>query len=159
LSDEGRDNYEQVYNNDQPNEASFGHEVVGGAAAFGAMKVFEDHQRKEGSLPRFGNLSHHPPQPAYLHIGKTVNHAFAKELLAGFAGAEVDRLAETKGEDFVDRERAKHEAKKRSEELYNQHYGGYDEYNPQQQEPHGRLGDYQGYSDDRQYTRDYSNNY
>jgi len=29
--------------------------------------------------------------------GKPVSHQFAKELLAGFAGAEVDKLAETKG--------------------------------------------------------------
>jgi hypothetical protein len=62
--------------------------------------------------------------------GKTVNHAFAKELLAGFAGAEVDKLAETKGEDFVDRERSKHEAKKRAEQLYDDHYGGQDQYDP-----------------------------
>ena len=26
-----------------------------------------------------------------------MNHAFAKELLAGFVGGEVDKLAETKG--------------------------------------------------------------
>lgn len=43
------------------------------------MKVFEDHQRKEG---------------------KQVSHQFAKELIAGFAGAEADRLAETKGMDL-----------------------------------------------------------
>ena len=29
--------------------------------------------------------------------GKQVNHALAKELLAGFVGSEVDKLAETKG--------------------------------------------------------------
>jgi len=60
------------------------HEVVAGGAAFAAFKAFEDHQRKEG---------------------KTVNHAFAKELLVGFAGAEIDKLAETKGADYWDRER------------------------------------------------------
>ena len=45
------------------------------------MKVFEDHQRKEG---------------------KQVSHQFAKELIAGFAGAEADKLAETKGMDLYD---------------------------------------------------------
>jgi len=35
--------------------------------------------------------------------GQPVQHAFAKELLAGFAGAEADRLFETKGLDFLDR--------------------------------------------------------
>lgn len=64
------------------------------------------------------------------HLGKPVSHQFAKEMLAGIAGAEVDKLAETKGEDFFDRERSKHEAKKRSEQLYDQHYGGQDQYDP-----------------------------
>ncbi len=36
--------------------------------------------------------------------GKPEKHQFAKELLAGFAGAEVDKLFETKGLDFMDRE-------------------------------------------------------
>ena len=40
-----------------------------------------------------------------------MSHQFAKELLAGFAGAEVDKLAETKGEDFYDRERLKRDAR------------------------------------------------
>jgi hypothetical protein len=71
--------------------------------------------------------------------GKTVSHAFAKELLAGFAAAEVDRLAETKGADFIDRERAKHDARKNAENLYDQHYGDYDQYDPNQQQPHGHL--------------------
>lgn len=44
--------------------------------------------------------------------GKPVSHQFAKELLAGFVGGEVDKLAETKGMDFVDKERAQHRAKK-----------------------------------------------
>jgi hypothetical protein len=30
-------------------------------------------------------------------------HAFAKELIAGFAGAEVDKLFETKGMSFLTR--------------------------------------------------------
>lgn len=62
--------------------------------------------------------------------GQPVSHAFAKEMLAGLAGAEVDKLVETKGEDFFDRERSKHEAKKRAENLYDQHYGGQDQYDP-----------------------------
>jgi hypothetical protein len=67
---------------------------------------------------------------SHLIIGKPVSHQFAKEVLAGFAGAEVDKLAETKGEDFFDRERSKHEAKKQAEHLYDQHYGGQDQYDP-----------------------------
>lgn len=63
-------------------------------------------------------------------IGEEVSHSFAKEMIAGFAGAEVDKLAETKGEDFFDKEKAKYEAKKKSEQLYDQHYGDDENYNP-----------------------------
>ncbi len=59
-----------------------------------------------------------------------MSHGFAKELIAGIAGAEVDKLFETKGLDAIDREKAKHHAKKQAEELYDQHYGGQDEYDP-----------------------------
>lgn len=37
------------------------------------------------------------PNNRCLHAGKPVSHAFAKELLAGFAGGEIDKLAETHG--------------------------------------------------------------
>lgn len=96
--------------------------------------MFEDRQRADGKWQvlkqacirnAFENVT-----DLARHLGKPVSHAFAKELLAGIAGAEVDKLAETKGEDFFDRERAKHEAKKRSEQLYDSHYGGQDQYDP-----------------------------
>ena len=48
----------------------------------------------------------------------------------GLAGAEVDKLAETKGMDFVDRERAKHAAKQNVTNMYDQQYGGNDCYDP-----------------------------
>ncbi|KAK8203578.1 hypothetical protein M8818_005225 [Zalaria obscura] len=115
---ESHDAYNQVYSDDQPNESSFGHELVAGGAAFAGFKAFEDHQRKEG---------------------KPVNHQFAKELLAGFAGAEVDKLAETKGMDFYDKERAKSQAKENAEQMYDDHYGQYDQYDPNQQGPPERL--------------------
>ncbi|KAL6450150.1 hypothetical protein SBY92_002443 [Candida maltosa Xu316] len=87
-----KDNHDQV-NNDQ-HEGKFSHEVVAGAASFAAMKVFEDRQRKEG---------------------KTVNHAFAKEALAAFAGGEADKLFETKG--------------------YDEHYGQQDQWTPDSRPP------------------------
>ncbi|KAF2206819.1 hypothetical protein CERZMDRAFT_115553 [Cercospora zeae-maydis SCOH1-5] len=118
--DEGRDNYQQAYDSD--NKAELSHEILAGGASFFAMKKFEDHQRSEG---------------------KPVSHAFAKELLGGFAGAEIDRLAETKGADWIDREKAKHQAKKNAEELYDQHYGNnYDQYDPSQQDPPQHLRDH-----------------
>jgi hypothetical protein len=50
--------------------------VIAGAAGFAAMKAYEDHLRATGAEP---------------------SHALMKELLAGFAAAEIDKLVETKG--------------------------------------------------------------
>ncbi|BFZ56522.1 hypothetical protein PYCC9005_003569 [Savitreella phatthalungensis] len=121
---ESHDAYQQVYNGDERHEGKFSHELIAGAASFEAMKVFEDRQRREG---------------------KPVSHQFAKELLAGIAGGEADKLFETKGLDYIDQERARNDARKNAERLYDEHYGGYDEYNPQEQRPHEhiqRYGDY-----------------
>ena len=65
--------------------------------------------------------------------GKPVSHQFAKEMLVGLAGAEVDKLAETKGMDFIDREKAKRHAKDNVENMYDEHYiqgQGADQYDP-----------------------------
>ncbi|OZJ03550.1 hypothetical protein BZG36_04182 [Bifiguratus adelaidae] len=95
------ESWNQVYNGSEEHKASWSHELLGGAAGFEAMKAYEDHLARNGQ-----------PQ----------SHAFAKELIAGFAAAEIDKLAETKGLDFIDRERAKHEAKARAHEMYEQKY-------------------------------------
>jgi hypothetical protein len=100
----------------------------------GAFKVFEDHQRKEGEFTRslsayFTSIVH----TDHFITGKPISHQFAKELLVGFAGAEVDKLAETKGADWVDREKAKRAAKENVENMYDQHYvqgQGADQYDP-----------------------------
>jgi hypothetical protein len=118
---ESQDAYNQVQSDDFNNQASFGHEALAGAASFGAFKVFEDRQRQDG---------------------KPISHQFAKELLVGLAGAEVDKLAETKGMDFVDREKAKHHAKEQVENMYDQHYiqgQGADQYDPNQYSPPDQL--------------------
>lgn len=65
--------------------------------------------------------------------GKPVSHQFAKEALAGFAGAEVDRLAETKGMDEYDREKVKRQAQDNASNMYDQHYGDQDQYDPNSQ--------------------------
>jgi hypothetical protein len=67
------------------------------------------------------------------YLGKTVSHQFAKEALMGLAGAEVDRLAETKGADYIDREKAKRDAQDNASQMYDDHYGGQDQYDPNQQ--------------------------
>ncbi len=66
--------------------------------------------------------------------GQPVSHGFAKELLAGFVGGEVDKLAETKGMDFYDKEKAQHRAKKGAEQMYDDHYGDMDQYNPERRD-------------------------
>ncbi|KAL7749304.1 hypothetical protein RI367_005174 [Sorochytrium milnesiophthora] len=82
-------------------QSSFTHEAIAGAAGFEAMKAYEDKCRREG---------------------KPDNHAFAKELIAGFACAEIDKLFETKGLDYLDREEAKRKAVKQAESHYKQSY-------------------------------------
>lgn len=130
MPDDNRDAHQQVYGDDR-NEAKFSHELIGGAAAFEGMKLFEDRQRREGPyLP----LPHGLGTTDSFLTGKTVSHAFAKELLAGFAGAEVDRLAETKGMDEYDAIKAKRHAREAADNMYDQHYGNDDQYNPNQRD-------------------------
>lgn len=65
--------------------------------------------------------------------GKPISHQFAKELLVGIAGAEVDKLFETKGLDWVDKEKAKRHARENVEHMYDEHYvrgHGADQYDP-----------------------------
>ncbi|KAJ6130303.1 CipC-like antibiotic response protein, partial [Penicillium capsulatum] len=114
------DAHREVYG-EKKHESSWGHELIAGAASFAGMKAYEDHQRKEG---------------------KTVKHAFAKEAIAGLVGAEVDKLAETKGMDEADRIKAHHHAKKNAEEMYDHHYvegHGADEYDPSRYSRHERF--------------------
>lgn len=48
----------------------------------------------------------------------------AKDLLAGFAGGEADKLVETKGEDFYDREKMRRDAQNNATNYYDQQYQG-----------------------------------
>ena len=53
---ESEDAHNQVYNqgggyDDPNNQAKFSHELVAGGAAFEGFKLYEDHQRKEGTQP------------------------------------------------------------------------------------------------------------
>ncbi|GKZ83397.1 hypothetical protein AnigIFM56816_008490 [Aspergillus niger] len=100
FSDEGQahkelKNFEAGTEVTEEHKAKFSHQVIGGAAAYEAMKAYEEHQAKNG---------------------KPDNHAQAKEILAGLAGAFIDREVESKGLDFVDREKAKYHARKQLEE-------------------------------------------
>ncbi|KAH8827737.1 hypothetical protein DL96DRAFT_1600136 [Flagelloscypha sp. PMI_526] len=88
--------YDQVVN--APHKAALSHELISAAASYEAAKAYEEHCAKNG---------------------KPDSHAQAKELLAGFAGAFIDRIVETKGLDYVDREQAKHKAKQHAHEALN----------------------------------------
>ncbi|QKX59841.1 uncharacterized protein TRUGW13939_06983 [Talaromyces rugulosus] len=80
------------WNNSEPQEhdSSIVHELIAGAASYEAAKAYEDHVAKNGNPP---------------------SHAKAKEIMAGFAGAFVDREVETRGLDFIDKEKAKYHAR------------------------------------------------
>jgi hypothetical protein len=50
FSDEAQDAHKEVYGSGgYDNQAKFSHELIAGGAAFEGMKLFEDHQRKEGN--------------------------------------------------------------------------------------------------------------
>ncbi|KAI9063233.1 hypothetical protein FKP32DRAFT_1676644 [Trametes sanguinea] len=84
--------YQQVINTPEEHKASLSHELIAAAASYEAAKAYEQHCEREG---------------------KPESHEKAKEIMAGFAGAFVDRMVETKGLDFIDREKAKRHASDR----------------------------------------------
>lgn len=82
-------------------KGALSHELIAAAASYEAAKAFEKHQKENG---------------------KPATHAKAKELLAAFSGAFVDHIIETKGLDYIDKEKAKHEAKKALDQASASHY-------------------------------------
>ncbi|KAG8882639.1 hypothetical protein FRB97_007985 [Tulasnella sp. 331] len=93
------DSDQQNYNDCQGNKASWSHELIAGAASYEAAKAYENHVAENGQPP---------------------SHEKAKELLAGFAGAFVDREAETRGRDAIDRAEAKKQAQEYVTNQYDQ---------------------------------------
>ncbi|KAI9566794.1 hypothetical protein HD554DRAFT_2322909 [Boletus coccyginus] len=73
--------------------ADLSHELIAAAASYEAAKAYENHVREHG---------------------KPANHAKAVELLAALTGGFVERFAETKGLDALDKERVKHAAHERT---------------------------------------------
>ncbi|KAL5512580.1 hypothetical protein ACEPAG_3233 [Sanghuangporus baumii] len=122
-----QDHYRDMYLSDQPrHEANWTHEGIAAAAGFAAMHAYEAHLRATG-------------QP--------VSHGKMKEILAAIAAAEVDKLAETKGLDWVDRHRAKKLAEQQAHALAAERYGEYNtgwEYASAQQGPSREYDFYGG---------------
>jgi len=86
--------YDQVVN--APHKAELSHELIAAAASYEAAKAYENHVAKNG---------------------KPDSHAKAKEVFAGLAGAFIDRIVETKGLDYVDKQKAQHRAKEHVDEI------------------------------------------
>ncbi|CAG8501284.1 10177_t:CDS:2 [Ambispora gerdemannii] len=78
------------------------YESVADAAAFAAFRAFEKKQMKEG---------------------KQVEHALAKELIAGLVAVETIKLIKTKRLDFIDKNKALYQARKAAHKLYDEQYG------------------------------------
>ncbi|KAF8805501.1 hypothetical protein BYT27DRAFT_7192531 [Phlegmacium glaucopus] len=91
--------HDQVTNSGH--KAALSHELVAAAASYEAANAYKKHCEANG---------------------KPTSHAKAKELLAGFSGAFVDHMVETKGLDFIDKEKAKHASKKQLEEQSSSEY-------------------------------------
>ena len=103
------------------------------------MRKYQQHEEANGKLSpsrlriasslRFPNL---PQLHALTKLltrsasttGVAENHTVAKDLLAGFAAGEVDKLAETKGENWYDREKMKRDAQQNAGNYYDQQYQG-----------------------------------
>jgi len=102
--------YDQYGNAPPEHKAALSHELLAGAAAFEAAKAYEKHCEENGE-----------PQ----------SHAKAKEILAGLAGAFIDREVETKGLDFIDKEKAKKQAQHQAEQALSQNNSQGWEYNGQ----------------------------
>jgi len=81
--------------------ARWTHELIAGAAAFEAMRLYEQRRAQDG---------YH-------------DHALAREMLAALVGVEIDRLFETKGLDWLDRERVRYHAHQSTSNMYQAQYG------------------------------------
>ncbi|KAF8987007.1 hypothetical protein BDQ17DRAFT_1545825 [Cyathus striatus] len=88
-----------------PHKAELSHELIAAAASYEAAKGYEQHLDREG---------------------KPQSHEKAKEILAGLSGAFIDRIVETKGLDFIDKEKAKrHATQQTNETIVVDEYGQY----------------------------------
>jgi hypothetical protein len=96
-----RDAYDQVYGGGRP-QHEVTHELLAGAAVFEAMRLYEHHREREG-IPE--------------------HHKLAKELLAGFVAAEVDKHFESGRYGHLNRHEAKRMAREQADYLYEQQYG------------------------------------
>jgi hypothetical protein len=91
----------QVYGGQMPH-GDVTHELLGAAAGFEAMRMYEHHREREGIVE---------------------HHELGKELIAGFAVAEVDKHFERGGFGHLDREQARFQAQQQAQGFYDQQFG------------------------------------
>jgi hypothetical protein len=80
------------------------HDLLAGAAGFEAVRMYEHHREREGIIE---------------------HHALGKELLAGFAAAEVDKHLDSGRFGHLDRDQARLQAQQQADYLWQQQYGRY----------------------------------
>lgn len=105
YTNSAQEHHRSVYGDRGSGGAKLSHEVLGGAAGFEAMRLFEQYQERHG---------------------KTTNHAFLKEIAVGFAVAEAVKLWENhnrQGGEEGRREMASRAAFT-ANSMYDQKYGG-----------------------------------
>ena len=95
--------YDQVYGGGMPHH-DVTHELLAGAAGFEAVRMYEHHREREGIVE---------------------HHALGKELLAGFAVAEVDKHFDSGRFGHLDRDQARLQAQQQADYLWQQQYGRY----------------------------------
>jgi hypothetical protein len=80
------------------------HELLAGAAGFEAMRMYEHHREREGIVE---------------------HHELGKELIAGFALAEIDKHFESGRYGHLNREQARVLAQQQAHGMYDQQYSQY----------------------------------
>ncbi|KAG0231630.1 hypothetical protein B0O80DRAFT_495558 [Mortierella sp. GBAus27b] len=94
-----QDEYEEFKHSEHT--SSFTADLVAGAAAFEALKAYEQYVAENGTPD---------------------SHSKAREILTGMVNATVDRNVESKGLDFLDINAVKQRARTNVETVYNSKY-------------------------------------
>ncbi|KAK7047219.1 hypothetical protein VNI00_006885 [Paramarasmius palmivorus] len=105
--------YDQVVN--APHKAELSHELIAAAASYEAAKAYEDHCARNGQPP-----SHAKAKEIVLVLVsslRVLTEILMNSPSAGFAGAFIDRMVETKGLDYIDKERAQRHANEHVEQV------------------------------------------
>src|SRR5580698_9115501 len=100
---EAREAYDQVYVCGWPHPQVW-HELLAGAAGFDSMRWYEHHREREGIVE---------------------HHELGKEMLAGFAAAEIDKHFADNRYGHLNRHEAKRLAREQADYLWQQQYGRY----------------------------------